>query len=143
MTTATQRGGARTFVGGGRVLVAAVSTILASTLYYMIFGEVYQQLRGGVNATPDPWAIAVQLGRNFLVAAVLATLLHRLAITTRRSALGVAALVWLGFQAMAVLGSVIHEQYPWGLYVLHIGDALLTTLVMTLILQKGKGDHHA
>nr|WP_042178215.1 DUF1761 domain-containing protein [Kibdelosporangium sp. MJ126-NF4]CEL13050.1 hypothetical protein [Kibdelosporangium sp. MJ126-NF4]CTQ98737.1 hypothetical protein [Kibdelosporangium sp. MJ126-NF4] len=139
MTALTQRAFARTFGGGGRVVVAALATIVASTLYYMVFGEVYQHLRGGATATPDPVAIAVQVGRNILVAAVLATLLHRLAITTRRAALGVGALVWLGFQAMAVLGSVIHEHYPFGLYLLHIGDALLTTLVMVLILGRRTG----
>nr|WP_225955275.1 DUF1761 domain-containing protein [Kibdelosporangium phytohabitans] len=134
----TQRTVARTFGSGGRVLVAALATILASTLYYMVFGEVYQHLRGGATATPDPLAIAVQLGRNILVAAVLAVLLHRLAINARRAAIGVGALVWLGFQAMAVLGSVIHEHYPFGLYLLHIGDALLATLVMVLVLVRRK-----
>jgi Protein of unknown function (DUF1761) len=48
--------------------------------------------------------------------------------------MGVGLVVWLGFQAMAVLGSVLHEQYPLGLYAIHIGDALATTLAMALIL---------
>lgn len=124
----------RTVAGGGRVLVAAVATFLASTLYYVVFGDVYQSLRGGVATTPSAWTIALQLGRNVLVAAVLATLLRRLTVTTRGTALGVGALVWLGFQAMAVLGSVIHERYSFGLYLLHVGDALLTTVVMVLVL---------
>jgi hypothetical protein len=29
---------------------------------------------------------------------------------------------------------VLHEQYPLGLYAIHVGDALLATLTMTLIL---------
>lgn len=118
----------------GVVVVAAVATLIASSLYYAVFGSVYQQLRGGTTTTPDPLTAIAQLGRNVVVAAVLATLLHRLAITTRGGALRVGMLVWLGFQAMAVLGSVIHEQYPFGLYLLHTGDALLTSLTMALIL---------
>ncbi|MFC3764479.1 DUF1761 domain-containing protein [Tenggerimyces flavus] len=68
-----------------------------------------------------------------MVATVLATLLARLRVATRAAALPTGALLWLGFQAMAILGSVIHEGYSFGLYVLHTGDALLTTMIMALI----------
>ncbi len=117
----------------GRVLVAAVATIFVSSLYYIVLGDVYAQLRGGAVMSTELWPIFVQLGRNLVVAAVLAALLARLGVTTRGAALRVGVLVWLGFQAMEVLGSVIHEGYPFGLYLLHIGDALLTTAVMALI----------
>lgn len=117
----------------GRVLVAAVVTIFVSSLYYIVLGDVYAQLRGGATLSTELWPIFVQLGRNLVVAAVLATLLARLGVTARVAALRVGVLVWFGFQAMEVLGSVIHEGYPFGLYLLHIGDALLTTAVMTLI----------
>jgi hypothetical protein len=43
-------------------------------------------------------------------------------------------LVWFGFEAMAVVGSVLHEDYPLGLYLIHVGDALQATLLMALIL---------
>ena len=42
--------------------------------------------------------------------------------------------MWFGFQAMAVAGSVLHEGYPLGLYLIHVGDALQATLLMALIL---------
>jgi hypothetical protein len=29
---------------------------------------------------------------------------------------------------------VLHENYPLGLYALHVGDALMTTLIMTTII---------
>lgn len=118
----------------GRVLVAAVATIFVSSLYYIVLGDVYADLRGGATLSTELWPIAVQLVRNLVVATVLATLLARLGVTTRGAALRVGVLVWFGFQAMEVLGSVIHEGYPFGLYLLHIGDALVTTLVMALVL---------
>jgi hypothetical protein len=127
MTTLTQR-------KAGGVLLAAFATLVASAIYYMLFGTVYQRLRGGASTSPEAWTIAVQFGRNALVAFVLATLFRRLSITGRRDALRLGVLVWLGFQAMAVLGSVVHEHYPFGLYLLHVGDALMTTLIMALIL---------
>ncbi len=127
MTTLIQR---RT----GGVLLAAVATLVASALYYTVLGTVWQRLSGNASTSPQAWEIVVQFGRNVLVAVVLATLLRRLAVTSRRAALQLGVLVWLGFQAMEVLGSVLHEHYPFGLYLLHVGDALMTTLIMALIL---------
>jgi len=128
MTTLTRR-------RAGGVVLAAMATLVASAIYYTVFGTVYQRLRGAAaSTTPEFWEIAVQLGRNILVAFVLATLLRRMAITGRGAALRLGVLVWLGFQAMEVLGSVVHEHYPLGLYLLHVGDALMTTLIMALIL---------
>jgi hypothetical protein len=127
MTTLTER-------RAGGIVLAAVATLVASAVYYIVFGTVWQRLRGGATATPQFWELAVQLGRNALVALVFATLLRQLAITGRRGALRLGVLVWLGFQAMEVLGSVVHEGYPLGLYALHVGDALMTTLIMAVIL---------
>jgi hypothetical protein len=83
---------------------------------------------------PGAWEIVGQVARNVVEAVVLATLLKWLKVETVRRALRVGLLVWLGFQAMAVLGSVLHEQYPFGLYLLHTGDALMTTVITVLIL---------
>ena len=55
-------------------------------------------------------------------------------------ALWLGLLVWVGFQAMAVVGSVLHENYPLGLYLIHVGDALQATLTMALILGTWRRD---
>lgn len=54
--------------------------------------------------------------------------------THPQGALWLGFLVWFGFEAMAVVGSVLHENYPLGRYVIHVGDALQATLLMALIL---------
>ncbi|MBB5775359.1 DUF1761 domain-containing protein [Nonomuraea jabiensis] len=113
---------------------AAVVTLVASSVYYMVFGGVWASLRGVPTAAPQPWELAGQLGRNLVEVLVMAVLLSRLQIRTRREAAGFGLLVWLGFQAMMIAGSVLHESYPVGLYVLHVGDALMTTLLVVLIL---------
>src|SRR5215207_11466045 len=41
---------------------------------------------------------------------------------------------------MAVVGSVLHEEYPLGLYLIHVGDALQATLLMALILGAWRRD---
>lgn len=38
------------------------------------------------------------------------------------------------FQAMAVAGGAIHENYPLQFYAIHAGDALVKTLLMCVIL---------
>jgi hypothetical protein len=119
------------------VVVAAVVSLVASATYYIVFNGVWLSLRGIHDATasrPQAWEIAGQFGRNLVVALALAYLLNRLGPRSVHGALPVAVLVWMGFQATAIAGSVLHEHYPVGLFILHNGDALMTTLIMTLIL---------
>ncbi|MEU7740808.1 DUF1761 domain-containing protein [Nonomuraea sp. NPDC049158] len=117
------------------VVVAAVVTLFASAVYYAVFGGVWMRLSGGVASTsPQAWEIAAQFGRNVIEMLVLATLMRWLRIVTWTGALRLGLLVWGGFQALAIAGSVIHEHYPVGLYVLHVGDALMTTLIAASIL---------
>jgi hypothetical protein len=119
--------------------VAAVAALLVSSVWYIALGDVYLELLQGIGspaaqADPSVAAAVGQVVRNLVVASVLAYLLRRLQVANWAGALGVGLVVWLGFQAMAVLGSVLHEQYPLGLYAIHVGDALATTLAMALIL---------
>lgn len=120
------------------VLVAAMTALATSAVWYVIFGEAWLTLRGidpdTTTMTPSVGQLAGQLGRNLVVAFVLAVLLRRVGTTSVGGAVRLGLLVWFGFEAMAVVGSVIHEQYPVGLYAIHVGDALQATLLMTVIL---------
>ena len=125
------------------VLVAAVAVLVTSALWYVVFGNAWLRLRGidpsTAQMTPEAWQMAGQFARNLVVATVLAQLLRRLEVATWKRALQVGLLVWFGFEAMAVAGSVLHEGYPLGLYLIHVGDALQATLVMALILGAWRG----
>ena len=120
------------------VLVAAVTTLATSALWYVVFGSAWLTLRGidpdTAEMPPQAWQMVGQVTRNLVVAFVLAQLLRWLRATTWKRALQVGLLVWFGFEAMAVAGSVLHENYPLGLYLIHVGDALQATLLMALIL---------
>ncbi|WP_385927086.1 hypothetical protein [Tenggerimyces flavus] len=48
-----------------RILVAAVATMFASSVYYILFGDVYQDLRGGAELSTELWPIAAQLDDRF------------------------------------------------------------------------------
>lgn len=133
----------RTKVNYWAVLVAAVATLVTSALWYVV-GNAWLTLRGidpnTAEMTPQAWQMVGQFARNFVVAFVLAYLLSRLTATTAKEALRLGLLVWFGFEAMAVAGSVLHENYPLGLYLIHVGDALQATLLMTLILGAWRRD---
>lgn len=120
------------------VLLAAVTTLATSALWYVVFGSAWLTLRGidpnTAEMTPQAWQMIGQVARNLVVAVVLGQLLGWLGVTSWKGALPVGLAVWLGFQAMAVVGSVLHEDYPLGLYLIHVGDALQATLLMSLIL---------
>ena len=125
------------------VLVAAAAILVTSALYYIMVGSAWLRLRGidpsTAEMTPPLWQMTGQVARNLVVATVLAHLLRWLEVATWKRALQVGLLVWLGFQAMAVVGSVLHEGYPLGLYLIHVGDALQATLLMALILGAWRG----
>ena len=128
----------RTGINYWAVAVAAAATLVASSVWYIVFGNAWLTLRGldpsTADTTPAVWVLVAQFARNLVVAVVLAFLLRRLGTATLGGALRLGLLVWVGFEAMAIAGSVLHEQYPLGLYAIHVGDALLGMLLMTLIL---------
>jgi hypothetical protein len=116
---------------------AAVLPLVTASIWYTVFGQVWVELSGidpMAAAHPGAGEMLGQLARNTVVMLTMAVLISRLGVRTIGGALAVAAAVWFGFQSMAVLGSVLHEGYPLPLYLIHVGDALQTALVMGLFI---------
>ncbi len=121
------------------VVVAAVAAFVAGALWYspVLFGKAYAEVRG-----LDPHAMAEmrppvselvgEFAKNLVIAFVLGHFVVRLGIG--EGAVQLALWVWVGFQAMLLMGAVLHEKLPWRLYAIHVGDALVKTLLMTVIL---------
>jgi len=123
------------------VIAAAVLSFLMGGLWYspLLFGGAWMALRGmGVGAmaemSPSPGSLVAEFLRGLVVAYVLARFVVRLQVADWLAAVRLALWVWLGFQAMAIVGSVIHEGYAWQLYAIHAGDALMKTVCMSVIL---------
>lgn len=114
------------------VLVAAVAAVVAAALYYVVFGK---QLAALSNAPDDmpPWLLPVELVRSFVLALVVAVVATGMAVEGWGEALLLAVVLWVGFPAMLLSGSVVHEKVPWKLAALHAGDWLFKLLVVTLI----------
>ena len=76
----------RTNVNYWAVLVAAVTSLVASAVYYIVLGNAWLTLRGidpsTAEMTPQLWQVAPQFARNLVVAFVLAYILSRLGATT-------------------------------------------------------------
>ena len=120
--------------------VAALAAVVAGAVWYgLLFATAYMKATGMspgpvANRRPPVGAIFADFVRYLVFAYALGALLRIFEVADWKGAVYLAVWVWLGFQATMLLGAVIHEKMPWKLYAIHAGDALVKTLVMTLIL---------
>ena len=122
------------------VIAAAVAAMVEGAVWYspLLFGDAWMTLRGvhpgtTANMVPPLGEIIAEFIRSLVVAYVLARFVVLTGVSDWMGAVRLGLWLWLGFQAMAVAGSVIHENYPWQLYAIHAGDALAKTLLMAVI----------
>lgn len=123
------------------VVVAAGAAFAVGAVWYspLLFGKAYMAARGldsgaMANMRPPVWELLGEFVKNLVVAFVLGHFVGRLGIGDWKGAVQLALWVWVGFQAMLLMGAVLHEKMPWKLYAIHAGDALVKTLLMTVIL---------
>jgi len=123
------------------VLVAGVAAFVVGAMWYspLLFGKMYMEVRGldpraMAEVRPPVAELVGEFARNLVIAFVLAHFVLRLQVDNWSGAVQLALWVWVGFQAMLLLGAVLHEKMPPKLYAIHVGDALVKTLLMTVIL---------
>jgi len=123
------------------IAVSAVVAFVVGALWYspLLFGKAYLQVRGlspdaMADMRPPAWELIGELVKNLVVAFVLSHFVVRLDVADWKAALQLGLWVWVGFQAMLLMGAVLHEKMPWTLYGIHAGDALVKTLLVTVIL---------
>jgi hypothetical protein len=127
----------RRLIRGLYLAAAAVVPLVTASIWYSVFGQAWVELSGidpAAAGPPGAGEMLGQLARNTVVMLTMTALISRLGVRTIRGALGAAAVAWFGFEAMSILGSVLHEGYPFPLYLIHVGDALQTALVMALFI---------
>jgi hypothetical protein len=119
------------------VILATVCAFAASSLWYspLLFGRQFLELSGvRASAQPDGVKIAAEMLRNVLLAFVIGQLLASQASNRLRGAIGLAAILWLGFPFTLLSGSVLWQNVPLELAFIHFGDWLIKILLMTLTL---------
>lgn len=117
------------------VLVATVAAFVLSSAYYIAAGSRLAALSpayASAERTPV-WIAPVELGRSAVVALVLAGLAGQLGVSGPGTAVMLGLILWIGFPAVLLTGSVVHEKVPWRLAAIHAGDWLLKLLLITLI----------
>ena len=117
------------------VLVAAVVTFIASGAWYTVFGNELARLHpayAGAGGSPV-WTVPAELVRSLVVAAVVSGLESAISTDGVADAVVLGAVIWFGFPAMILAGSVFHEKVPTELAAIHAGDWLVKLLAIAVI----------
>ena len=118
------------------VVVGALAAFVASTVYYIVFAKQRAELshaKQGDMRRPQPGKMALELGRNLIVALVIAHLAARLGVTMLGEGAGLALLLWVGFPVILLWGSVMWEDVPRKLAAIHAGDWLIKLVILCSI----------
>jgi uncharacterized protein DUF1761 len=115
------------------VLVATVVAFVVSSVWYVVFGAERARHLGADPAEqrkPVPWKIGVEVVRTLVLVAMFAAIAGHLAVATVPAALLLALVLWVGFPALILSGSIVWDDAPWRLAAIHAGDWLVKLLVI-------------
>jgi hypothetical protein len=116
------------------VFVASIAAFIESPVWYIIFSDQATKLSPAMAAmtSPPPANLVIEFIRSLIVAYVLSYLILRLGLNWL-GAIRLGFLLWLAFPAVLLTGSVIWENVPWLLAVIHSGDWLVKILLISFI----------
>jgi uncharacterized protein DUF1761 len=114
------------------VLVAITAAFVLSGVWYAILGGQLASLHPAYAEPQRTQAatVPVELVRNLVVALVTAVLASQVGTDDAAEGLLLGLLLWIGFPAMILAGSVFHEKVPPRLAAIHAGDWLLKLLLI-------------
>jgi hypothetical protein len=121
------------------VVAVTFAAFVVSFFWYspLLFGNAYMELRGldpaAVGTAPPIAKIASEIARTLVLALVLAHVVTRAGIKDWKSALGFGVVLWIGFPAVLLAGSVLWDDVPVLLAAIHSGDWLVKLLLMTTV----------
>lgn len=125
-----------------RVLVAAVAAMGIGSVWYspLMFAKTWAKL-SGIDCSKmkaGKKGMVLSYASTFVVCLLMAVAIHilleELGVRSVLGSMKLAALLWLGFVASVMSGSVIWEKKPVALYLINAGHYLVTIVTMTLIL---------
>ena len=123
------------------VVVTGLMAFALSLLWYspLLFGNIWMSLRdAAVNPLPG-WTFAFAPLREIITSFLLAYLIVRLEIRNWKSALGLALGLWFVFYFVQLAGSVLWDNRPWQLAMVHGGDWLMKMIFMSVVLNAWHG----
>jgi hypothetical protein len=122
------------------IIAAAVAHFILGMLWYSpkVFGTQWMKLAELDNSKWNKHKMTQSMILGFIssliFAGVFQFLLAELGITELNGALKMAAILWLGFSATAVIGSFLWEMRPLQLFVLNAGYTLTSFLLVAAII---------
>ena len=123
------------------VLVAAIVVFVLGWLYYspLLFYKPWMRARGldpdaaMAGAKMPAGKLGVEFLRCLVLSLIVAHLVSALGISNWMIADHLALLLWIGFPVVLLTGSVIWENVPVKVAVIHAGDWLVKLLVIAII----------
>jgi hypothetical protein len=124
------------------VLVATIAVFVLGWLWYspLLFYKPWMRARGldpaaaMANAKMPAGKLVIEFVRCFVLAFVIAHLVGALSISNWFIAAHLGLLLWIAFPVVLLTGSVIWENVPVKVAVIHAGDWLVKLLVIPIIL---------
>jgi mannitol-specific phosphotransferase system IIBC component len=124
------------------ILLCAVASMIIGSLWYgPLFGKTWMKLQGftkqdiekGKKMNMAPYYL-VAFVASLITAYILEWLMNALKVSSIKGALLLVFLIWLGFYATTLSGSIIWEGKPAKLYILNVSYWLVSLLVSSAIL---------
>lgn len=127
------------------LVITTIITIVVSALYYIALNKRVVAIRAEaaketktknpyIRTTMTPNKFIVEFVRTFITGLVIGYAVILLDIHGFVPSLLLGIWLWLGFPAVLLTGSVIHEHFPQKLAIIHGGDWLIKILLFTIIL---------
>ncbi|MER7211907.1 MULTISPECIES: DUF1761 domain-containing protein [Streptosporangium] len=119
------------------VIAASIVAFVLSSTYYALLTPTEKRLLGerapDRGDRPPPLKILLELARGLVVAAVIAGLARYAGLTDVWSTVVLGLVLWAGFPAVLLTGSMMWERTPAVTAALHAGDWLVKILVISAI----------
>jgi hypothetical protein len=117
------------------VVVAAMGSFVASGAYYAALSARAARYSAAwaAGSSQPAWKIVQEPFRALVTATAVTVVAAMAGVDGPGTGAAMAAILWIGFPAMLLAGSVIHERVPWQLAVIHAGDWLLKLLIIGVI----------
>ena len=119
------------------IAAAAIAAFVVSSTYYTVVTPLERRALGDralERGRPAPWKVLTELVGTAVVAGVLAWIAARADLLVLPGTLLLAVVLWLGFPAVLLTGSVIWERVPTVTAAMHAGDWLLKLLLIGAVL---------
>lgn len=119
------------------ILIASVFSFVVGMLWYSpaLFGNLWAKLsKVDIKKPKNKSSVGTSMLLGFISTLILASVFQYLVVLLKYSGLAAGATLgfwlWLGFLATSLLGAVLWEEKPWGLYILNSAYWLVNLLVI-------------